>query len=690
MSKWQRPESRKQSISRNLFIESLEDRYLLSVTWASYAKLVQQNTAAADFPDITGKGVTVAMIDTGIDYNLPALGGGFGPGFKVEAGYDFYSNDSNPMDEDGHGTGTAFVVAGNPVTVNGVTYQGVAPDAHLIALRVGTETDIPDANIQSALEWVISNYKKYDIGVVNLSLGSGNYTSPEVEGQISTDFATLKSDGIFVVAASGNSHDAQGGPITQDGIAFPAADPSVFAVGAVDSNDVITTWSQRGQELDLLAPGVGIELPQIGGGYTTEDGTSFASPYTAGTAALIKQEDPKADAGDIGSILMSSGVVNRDGDNESGSTTGLLFSRLDIDAALKLTPQREGVSSSIDMGSIFDTAVDSDGVLHAVYYDSSKGRLLYATRDNEGLWSKSYVVDDSADVGAQLSIAVDTTAHVGIGYFDDTNTAVKYAYFNGTKFITQTVESEKNVGTSPSVAFDVDGNAYLAYYKRSGGELRLASLDRDTGKWTRKTVDGGNGDDVGKDVSLDVGEAAVSGNGFFTTYDTTVALAYSDETNKGLKYARYDLDDPDPTTADYFSTIETGTPVAHIDLHLHASPTVSSTLQAQIAFQDTSTADVDYAYRLNTWTIEKVASTGKLGDTVQLFFDSDNTQKVMYYDRVKRVLDVATRASDGTWSSVRAATSAGPQIITYNDRTSVTDFSFLNRPKDDVLSRELL
>src|SRR5205809_2523431 len=185
---------------------------------------------------------------------------------------------------------------------------------------------------------------------------------------MASDFQRLHDLGIFVTAASGNSNDSFLGPISQDGIAYPAADPNVFAVGAVDSSDVITTWAQRGQELDLLAPGVNIVMPKLGGGTVTEDGTSFASPYVAGAAALIKQEDPTVKAGDIGSILMSSGKNNRDGDTESGNTTGLQFSRLNIDSALKLTSQRIGKFDAINLGKSFDTALDSQGVMHAAYY----------------------------------------------------------------------------------------------------------------------------------------------------------------------------------------------------------------------------------------------------------------------------------------------------------------------------------
>src|SRR5439155_25507013 len=124
---------------------------------------------------------------------------------------DFYSNDSDPMDESGHGTSVAGVIAANPYTVNGVTYRGVAPDAKLVALRVGTETNIPDSNIKEALDWVIANRKTYHISVVNLSLGSGNYTDRSTDSSYAAEFQKLHDMGVFVTAASGNSNDSFAG-----------------------------------------------------------------------------------------------------------------------------------------------------------------------------------------------------------------------------------------------------------------------------------------------------------------------------------------------------------------------------------------------------------------------------------------------------------------------------------------------
>src|SRR4029079_14523133 len=133
----------------------------------------------------------------------------------------------------------------------------------------------------------------------------------------------------------------------------------------------------------------------------------------------------------------------------------------------------------------------------------------------------------------------------------------------GTGWTNQFVESTKHVGLSPSLAYDIDGNAYLAYYPRSGGAARLAALDRDSGEWTRETIDGLDGSDVGLNLSLDVGEAPIRSIGGFTAYDNTVPIAYADSTNGNLKYARLDLDDPQATW--FLAVVDDTNGVDHIN-----------------------------------------------------------------------------------------------------------------------------
>jgi subtilisin family serine protease len=554
----------------------------------------------------------------------------------------------------------------------------------LVALRVGTADTIPTSNIELALRWVIDNRTKFNISVVNLSLGSGNYVDPETDS-LSDEFATLRAAGVFVVAASGNSNDANTGPISQDGIASPAADPNVFAVASVTASDVITTWSQRGDELDLLAPGEGIVVPTLTGTYTTVNGTSFSAPYVAGTASLIKQANPFAKAGDIGSILMSSASLNRDGDAETGNTTGLAFARLNIDQALRLVGQRIGRTTTLAMGRSFDTALDSQGVLHTAFYDTTQGRLLYATRDTDGLWSRSYIVDATADVGVQVSIAVDHTGKVGIAYFDLTNTAVKYAGFNGVNWSVTTIESDKHTGSDASIAFDIDANAYVSFYRRSGGQLRLATLDRDQNTWSVQIVDGSGATNLGAYTSIDVGEAEFVSGGF-TVYDTTIAIAYADVTNGNLKYARIDIDAPTP--AWFIATVDDTDGVSSISLNLHAGP-LNLGLQAQIGYVDSSKRLVKYAYRNDDWFVEVAASSGKYGTNAQLFFDDSDNPRIAYFHGIQRATYISTRSTSGNWSLNRVTPGSGGLSVAQNGRIGTTILSYLDRARQRLYAIEL-
>ncbi len=674
------------SLSKHFPIEALEPRRMFA--FSEYAQLINQDLALLNHPQANGNGTTVAVIDSGINYNLPQLGGGIGAGFKVLGGYDFADNDDDPMDTLGHGTSVAATVAGSTWVSGGVTYQGIAPEANLVGLRVGRGISFPTENIEGALQWVIDNRTTYNISVVNMSLGGGNFNEVHLD-ELSDELSQLAQLGVFVAVASGNSNDGQAPPIHQDGVASPASDPYSFAVGAVTAGDVIADFAQRGQELDLLAPGVDIVMPQLFGTFAPADGTSFAAPMVAGAAALIKQLDPSALPPDIGSILMTSGASNFDGDDESFGTSDLRFSRLDIDGALKLAKQRIGKYESIDFGAQFDTALDAQHVLHAAWYDAENSRLLYSTRDASGLWSNAYIVDDEGDVGSDLSIAVDALGHIGIGYFDHTNTAVKYATLSGDPeagWASLAVESDKHVGVSPSLGYDIKGNAYLAYYRRSGGDLRLATLDRDTGEWTRNTIDGLDGSDVGRELSLDVGEAPFRIPDGFTIFNTTVAIAYADSTNGNLKYARLNIDDADETW--FISTVDDTTGVRNIYLSLHlGSPQTG--LQAQVAYQDAMTADVRYAYRNVDWFVETVASTGRLGDHVQMYFEG-NTPLVVYSNHNQNGLFIASRRGPDTWTSRRSVLSAGPHSIATNKRTHSVFFSWLDPDAAEVSSLRLL
>src|SRR3954465_1567123 len=128
---------RRQSSRAPFAVEALEERRLMAgEPWGMQSKLVGQDVWEGSYSKLTGAGTSIVIIDTGVDYNHPDLGGGFGPGHKVVAGWDFVGNDAAPMDTDGHGTGVAGMAAGLPYVYNGQKYQGIAPSANIIALRI--------------------------------------------------------------------------------------------------------------------------------------------------------------------------------------------------------------------------------------------------------------------------------------------------------------------------------------------------------------------------------------------------------------------------------------------------------------------------------------------------------------------------------------------------------------------------
>ncbi|MDQ3439438.1 MAG: S8 family serine peptidase, partial [Planctomycetota bacterium] len=348
--------------------ESLEPRRLFAAEpWGGNAQLIDQDDAISRYSSLTGKGQTIAVIDTGIDYTHPALGGGFGSGKKVVAGYDFVDDDNDPMDTYGHGTGVAGVIAADEFVLNGRTHRGIAPQARLIALRIDEANEaVPDERIEEALDWVIAKRKTYGITVVNISFGYGSFADAEVSPIFGDELKTLQDAGVFIVASSGNN-----GVSDPQGIQYPAADPNVYSVGSVDEFGTISEFTERSDQLDVLAPGADVATTALNDDdSSTEDfrlatGTSYASPFIAGTVALMRHADASLRPDDIRSILRVSAVDTKDGDDEFGATTTLTFPRLHLEHALELTYDRKGGS----LGS--SDALVTDGNDSSLAYDEN-------------------------------------------------------------------------------------------------------------------------------------------------------------------------------------------------------------------------------------------------------------------------------------------------------------------------------
>jgi len=257
---------------------------------------VEQNVSGSN---ITGEGIIVAIIDTGIAYNHSD----FEPSCDVSAftsgncnktvyGYDYYNDDDDPYDDNGHGTHCAGIVGANG------TLKGVAPGVKFLAYKVCSSTgSCPTSDIVSAIESAVSN----GADVISMSLGGSGYA----DSGATTPINNAVANGTVVVVAAGNEGPGNGT------IEEPGATLSALTVGAVDKTDDIASFSSRGFSYwsngtvagikpDVIAPGVSINSTVPTGtcehctssGYKELSGTSMSTPHIAGVVALLKQAHP--------------------------------------------------------------------------------------------------------------------------------------------------------------------------------------------------------------------------------------------------------------------------------------------------------------------------------------------------------------------------------------------------------------
>jgi subtilisin len=206
-----------------------------------------------------GKGIKVAVLDTGIDFNHPDLATNY------RGGVSFVPDETSPMDFNRHGSHCAGIIA---AALNGVGVVGVAPAAYLYAVKVLSRGGSGNWSwLIAGLDWCMKN----GIHIASMSLGG---TAPSAV-QTMCDLAFAR--GVLLVAAAGNS----AGPVEH-----PARYGSVIAVSAIDGANVLASFSCRGPEIELCAPGVQVLSTVPGGGYARLSGTSMACPHVAGAAAL--------------------------------------------------------------------------------------------------------------------------------------------------------------------------------------------------------------------------------------------------------------------------------------------------------------------------------------------------------------------------------------------------------------------
>lgn len=260
--------------------------------------------------DVThGSGsVTVAVIDTGIDYNHPDLSG------KVLTGKNYVDGSSDPYDDNGHGTHVAGLAAA--MTDNGVGVAGVDWAARILPLKVLDSSGSGyDSDIASAIRYAADSGAE----VINMSLGSSTSTFTL---QLAVNYAYGK--GVTIVAAAGNDGTSS--------VSYPAAYSGVIAVGAIDSGGNRAEFSNYGSKLDLMAPGVSLPSTYTNGAYQKMSGTSMSSPIVAGAACMVLAAFPgyASKPDEVASKLTSTATDM----GTPGFDTGYGYGKLNLAAAL--------------------------------------------------------------------------------------------------------------------------------------------------------------------------------------------------------------------------------------------------------------------------------------------------------------------------------------------------------------------
>jgi serine protease AprX len=304
-------------------------------------------------PGVNGQGITIAVIDSGIAWH-PALSQ------KVIANVSLVSGDPQVADAFGHGTHIAGIIAGKASAAAGVTNLytgGIAPGARLVNVRVlGKGGTGWTSDVIAGIEWAINNRARYNIRIINLSLGHP-VTEPSATDPLDQAVLKATSAGIVVIASAGNAGKTAGGTPILGGITSPGNSPYAITVGAMNtkgtavrSDDVMTTYSSRGPtryELavkpDVVAPGNKIVSLEASGSYLAShysflhvsgsssnaymqlSGTSMSAAMVSGGAALLMQANPNISASQVKLALQTGATFMTDGGLMGGGAGSVNF-----------------------------------------------------------------------------------------------------------------------------------------------------------------------------------------------------------------------------------------------------------------------------------------------------------------------------------------------------------------------------
>ncbi|MBK1811136.1 S8 family serine peptidase [Clostridium sp. YIM B02505] len=371
---------------------SVNDSYLSSQWYINNLNILN----ALDYN--SGSNITVAVVDTGIDYNHEDLAN------KVIGGID-YTGTGSYNDNEGHGTHVAGTIAA--ISNNGKGVTGIAPSTKLLAVKVLDENGDGDTlSISQGIIWAADHGAK----IINLSLGSA---SPDQILKSSINYASSK--GIILVAAAGN-----------DGlknIYYPAAYDNVLSVGATNESNELASFSNFGDKIDLVAPGVNIlsTVPSFYNNYEYMSGTSMATAVASGQFAILASNNPSLTVSSIKSNLKNYSFSNNATDKSYGA--GII----DVTKAI--------AGQATTLKPVYNSITDNNTYTKAIDVNGSKELTGNTVAPFDSTWYKLSFNSNSTQV--KLKFNSQTPLKLKADIFDSSLnliTELQNNYFSGSEY----------------------------------------------------------------------------------------------------------------------------------------------------------------------------------------------------------------------------------------------------------------
>lgn len=442
-------------------------------------------------PSASGSGLSVVVLDTGVDYTLSAFGSCVAPGFpvgtcKVSYAHDFTPTDDGQRDDTGHGTNVSGIVA------------GVVPDAKILGLDVfRTDGFAYYSDILDAMDWVATNKDVYNIVSVNMSFGGDQYTSPCPGDSVAVAIENLKSAGIVSVVSAGNDGYT-------DSLSAPACAPEAVSVGAVYDSDVgskywsictdfstaadmVACFSNSASFLTVLSPGSVISAAGI-----TMSGTSQAAPHVSGAVAALKSDNGALTPDEVIARLTATGTPVTD------SRNSITKPRLDLYAALALTdPIIAAHPQSFFFMAEEGGANPADQILNIT--NGGEGILNWAVGDNASWLTMS---PESGTGSGAATLSVNITGLV-VGTYNASITITAPGALNTPQTVPVTLEV-----TNPSYGegFETGDLSSLPWMTGGAGAWGVQSTTIYSGLYAVKSPAMGNSSTSYLEVTLNICE----------------------------------------------------------------------------------------------------------------------------------------------------------------------------------------